>query len=210
MERYSLIIVSDETSPIRRFEVAKTSVRRLVYALATAALLLVVGLVDYVRVRIDQVELERLRVETAEQRAKIESFDSTVAEVKSTLDRVRDFERKVRTIANLPGSAAAGGADVVEVGPEDSGDLAALDDLSGQGEGEPVHTSEPLPAGARERRPLGLARRRERHLRRRGHARIERALQQTRLPAARGRRRNAARPILPQAHGSGRDGGALG
>ena len=86
--------------------------------------------------RIEHVELEKLRVENAEQRAKIESFDETVAGVQETLDRVREFERKVRTIANLPGSVATGGADVVEVGPSDSGDLA-----TDRGEAEPVPTS---------------------------------------------------------------------
>ena len=97
--------------------------------------------------RIDHVELEKLRIETAEQRAKIEAFDETVAGVQATLDRVREFERKVRTIANLPGSVATGGASVVEVGPSESGDLEA-----GRGDAEPVPTSQaPDPAASARR-----------------------------------------------------------
>ena len=38
-------------------------------------------LVDYVRVRVDHVQLGKLRVENAEQRAKIESFDQSVADL---------------------------------------------------------------------------------------------------------------------------------
>ncbi len=104
--------------------------------------------------RIDHVELEKLRVENAEQRAKIESFDETVAGVQATLDRVREFERKVRTIANLPGSVATGGAGVVEVGPSDNGDLDSdsADLEAGRGGSEPVPTSKGPDATAAARR----------------------------------------------------------
>ena len=147
MERFSLIVVADETSPIRRFDVRKVMVRRALWVAGIVACVFVLGLVDYVRVRIDHLELEKLRVETAEQRAKIESFDEAVADVQATLDRVREFERKVRTIANLPGSAASGGAGVVEVGPSDSGDLEV-----DRGDAEPVPTSKaPEPAAAARR-----------------------------------------------------------
>jgi murein DD-endopeptidase MepM/ murein hydrolase activator NlpD len=125
MERYSLILVSDETSPIRRFDLEKRLVRRSVIAAAALVAVLAVGLVDYVRVRIEHVELERLRVENAEQQARIDAFDEVVSGVESKLDRIGEFERKVRTIANLPGSAASGGADVVEVGDGQGGDLEA-------------------------------------------------------------------------------------
>ena len=147
MESFSLIVVADETSPIRRFDVRKVMVRRALWALGVVACVFALGLVDYVRVRIDHVELGKLRVENSEQRAKIEAFDQSVAEVQATLDRVSEFERKVRTIANLPGSVATGGAGVVEVGPSDSGDLAA-----GRGEAEPVPTSKaPDPAASARR-----------------------------------------------------------
>ncbi|MDJ0852829.1 MAG: M23 family metallopeptidase [Myxococcota bacterium] len=137
-ERLSLIVVSDETSPIRRMDLRRSTVRRAVWAAGVVALLLLAALVDWVMVRLEHPELGRLRQVTAEQQARIDSFDDTVAEVEATLSRVREFERKVRTIANLPGSAAAGGAGVVEVGPAGDGDL------DGQG-GEAV---EAVPTGA--------------------------------------------------------------
>jgi murein DD-endopeptidase MepM/ murein hydrolase activator NlpD len=116
MEKYSLIVVTDETKPIRRFDVEKRKFKRALQAAGIVALLLAIGLVDYVRVRIDNAELARLRVETVEQRAKIASFDATVSEVEAKLSRLSEFERKVRIIANLPGQAATGGEDVQKVG----------------------------------------------------------------------------------------------
>jgi biotin carboxyl carrier protein len=125
MERdhYSLIVVGDELSPIRRFDLPKAKLRRALQAGVVLAVLLLVGLVDYVRVRIDHLELDHLRVETAQQRAQIEQFDAVLSGVQKRLSELQEFERKVRIIANLPGAAGTGGADVVEVGPSTDGDL---------------------------------------------------------------------------------------
>lgn len=133
MERYSLIVVSDETAPIRRFDVRKTMVRRALYGAIAVAALFLVATVDYVLVRIDHIELGRLRQETAEQQAKIDAFDETVSKVESELASVREFERKVRMIANLPGSAAAGGDEIVGVGNVEGGPPLDLSGLAGGG-----------------------------------------------------------------------------
>jgi murein DD-endopeptidase MepM/ murein hydrolase activator NlpD len=116
MDSYSIIVVAEETAPVRRFEVRKDLVRKLIWCAGIAAVLLTAGLGDYIRVRIAQTELERLRVEVAQQRDQIESFDATLKGVRSTLANISEFERKVRIIANLPGSAATGGEEVAEVG----------------------------------------------------------------------------------------------
>ena len=131
MERYSLIVMTDVTKPIRRFDVARRTLVRGAQAAGLLAVLLTFGLVDYVRVRMDHAELARLRVETLEQRARIATFDTTVSEVESRLARLAEFERKVRTIANLPGQAAAGGEDVEKVGADAGGDLDAADAAAG-------------------------------------------------------------------------------
>ena len=114
MDRYSIIVVAEETAPVRRFGIRKDLVRRLVWCAGIAAVLLTVCLGDYIRVRIAHAELGKLRVEVAEQRDQIESFDTTLNGVRSTLAKIGEFERKVRIIANLPGSAATGGEEVAE------------------------------------------------------------------------------------------------
>jgi murein DD-endopeptidase MepM/ murein hydrolase activator NlpD len=116
MDRYSIIVVAEETAPVRRFEIRKDLVRKLAWVAGGVALLLTVCLGDYIYVRIAHAELNQLRVEVADQRDQIESFDATLNGVRSTLANIGEFERKVRIIANLPGSAAIGGEEVVEVG----------------------------------------------------------------------------------------------
>lgn len=143
MDRYSLILVSDGTSPIRRLDVAKRSVRRAVIGAGVAAVLLLGLLVDYVRVRIDHSELDQLRSLAHEQRERIDGFEASVGALQDKLSRVAEFERKVRVIANLPGSVAAGGADVAEVGPDDSTSAADAPIEDGRGGDEEIGTSGP-------------------------------------------------------------------
>ncbi len=124
MDNYSLIVVSDGTSPIRRLDVPKRSLRRAMVAAAVAALVMLAVVVDYVRVRIEHAEVGRLRELTQAQKSRIDGFEASVGTLEEKLSAVAEFERKVRVIANLPGSAAAGGADVAEVGPGETEVLA--------------------------------------------------------------------------------------
>ena len=132
MDNYSLIVVSDETAPVRRFELPKVWVRRSIAgAIVTAvALLILVG--DYVRVRLDNRELDGLRTETVERRAQVAQFQEKLHSVDRHLSQIQEFERKIRIIANLPGSAGTGGGEVTAVG-NSGGDLdgqTAVDDPS--------------------------------------------------------------------------------
>jgi murein DD-endopeptidase MepM/ murein hydrolase activator NlpD len=140
MDRYSIIVVAEETAPVRRFEIRKDLVRRLIWCAGVAAVLLTVCLGDYIRVRIAHSELEQLRVEVADQRDQIESFDLTLNGVRSTLANIGEFERKVRIIANLPGSAATGGEEVAEVGVDSPEPKVPLD-----ASGVSAPTGAPLP-----------------------------------------------------------------
>ena len=117
MDSYTIMVVTDERSPIRRFLIPKAKVRNVAIGAAVAVFLLAVGLWDYTRVRADNVELGDLRVEVAEQREQIRSFEQTLGSLGSELEKVHEFERKVRIIANLPGAAGVGGEDVTQLVP---------------------------------------------------------------------------------------------
>ena len=140
MDRYSLIVVADETAPIRRYDILKKVVHRALWGAGLLVALLVAGLIDYVSVRADVPEFKALRVETAQQRERIAGFETTLAELNQKLEHVRELERKVRIIANLPGSAATGGGGIVEVIPGAGGDLAAGEEL------DTIDASDPAPA----------------------------------------------------------------
>lgn len=89
--------------------------KRLAAGAGVVALLCVLATWDYWRKWADNLELDGLRIEAAEQREQIASFQRTLADAEAELARVKDLERKVRIIANLPGSAAVGGSGVAEL-----------------------------------------------------------------------------------------------
>jgi septal ring factor EnvC (AmiA/AmiB activator) len=121
MKDYNLMLVGDERSPVRRFHIPGRMIQRALWAAGVIALIFVVGFWDYWRLRADNAELAELRVVAAEQREQIEVFRDTLETVQGDIARVNELERKVRIIANLPGAAASGGDDVVELAPEPVG-----------------------------------------------------------------------------------------
>jgi murein DD-endopeptidase MepM/ murein hydrolase activator NlpD len=134
----NVIVVSDERSPVRRFSLDSTRLKRGLAAAGALLLGLSLALVDYVRLRVQAVDVDRLRAQTTTQQATVESVQSSLQDLEGELARLREFERKVRVIANLPssptppaGSPENGGQG--GGGPE-FGDLVATPGLGGAGE----------------------------------------------------------------------------
>lgn len=117
MDSYTVMVVLDAKTPVRRFQITRSKVKRIALGALTGVLVLALGLWDYVRVRADNADLDRLRVEVAEQNEQIRDFEDTLGSVNSELAKVRELERKIRIIANLPGAAGVGGAGVTELVP---------------------------------------------------------------------------------------------
>jgi len=142
-ERYTLILVTDELSPVRRMQVSRTGLRRAVGAGIAAALVLTIGLVDYVRLRSDAVEVAELREEAQRHQGELSTLGSEVGGLAEELERLREFERKVRVIANLPGAMhearvpdqpGQGGGDELPEAPTVPGE--APDDASAEDDGD--------------------------------------------------------------------------
>ena len=114
-----------------------------------AALPLLLGLAaDWVRLRLDAVDVERMRAETAQQREEVETLRGGLARVDQELARLQDFERKVRIIANLPSTLAQAEpstprAEHAQGGPED--DLEADANLPADLEELPLELAPPEP-----------------------------------------------------------------
>jgi len=137
-ERYTLILVTDELSPVRRMQLSRRTLRRATTAALMAGAVLALGLVDYVRLRLDRVEVATLRDEARRYGGELSTLGSEVGDLAAELERVRELERKVRVIANLPQAvrearvpdhAGQGGADEAPAGTGASaraGDGAAL------------------------------------------------------------------------------------
>jgi len=129
MDTLSLIVVSDETQPVRRFELRKVMLKRAAIGAAVSAVALLALGIDYVRLRIDNLELDSLRTETVVRREQVGEFEKRLQQVNGQLAQLTELERKVRIIANLPGSSASGGDEVTAVEPEvEPGGQGGLDE----------------------------------------------------------------------------------
>ncbi|MGH7287716.1 MAG: M23 family metallopeptidase [Myxococcota bacterium] len=129
-QRYTLILVTDELSPVRRVQVSRSSLRRALGAAGATALLLAIGLVDYVRLRSDAVDVTKLRAEATRHQSELSALGGEVGSLASELERLRELERKVRVIANLPGAMRE----------------ARIPDPAGKGGGDELVVPEPAPS----------------------------------------------------------------
>jgi len=123
MDSYTLIWVRDARSRPVQYSLPKLRVKQAAIGALVVGLIGLVLVWDYWRLRADNSELAGLRVEAFEQREQISLFRNRLDEVDGQLERVIELERKVRIIANLPGTAGVGGEDLVELVPAGEGEV---------------------------------------------------------------------------------------
>jgi len=128
-KHYTLILVGDETSPVKRVQLSGERIKQGLYALGAALLVGTFLSFDYYRAKVDTGELADLRVTTAEQTAEMERVQSALDEMIGEMKQVRELERKVRIIANLPGAGNVGGEEITELVPDGSIDPNSPDAL---------------------------------------------------------------------------------
>jgi murein DD-endopeptidase MepM/ murein hydrolase activator NlpD len=118
VESYTLIFVRDQHARPVQIAIPKARVKQAVIGVTIAGLVGCVAVWDYWRLRADNVELADLRVEALEQREQIAVFRTRLSTVDDGIAKVAELERKVRIIANLPGTAGIGGEGVAELVPQ--------------------------------------------------------------------------------------------
>jgi hypothetical protein len=99
---YLNILVLDHTPfGIRRLRVKKESFRIGIYLLAFFQLAITFFLCDYIQVKKKNFLLNQLRQESQVQRSQIQLFSANIEELEKKLSKLRDVDRRIRTIANL-------------------------------------------------------------------------------------------------------------
>jgi hypothetical protein len=104
MNRIQVIVVPDETSAVRRYQIPRWLVEYGPWAAVVIAVLVVAGSIDYVRLRLNAADLGRLRQQAAQHRGELDTLAGGVASLEEEFGRLWEFERKVRVIADLPGA----------------------------------------------------------------------------------------------------------
>jgi len=109
VKRYTLIVVPEGIGRVQRLGVSERGLKWLIGIGAGGGLLLLLGFVHYLilcshmaEFRGVRAEAERVHAEAEAQRAELQSRAAERQHVADELARVREFERRVRVIANLP------------------------------------------------------------------------------------------------------------
>jgi hypothetical protein len=98
---FNILVFGHTTFGIRRLRVKKETLKILIYLLAFFQLSIMFFLCDYIQVKKKTFLLNRLRQESQVQRSQIQLFSAKIEELDKKLSKLKDFDRRIRIIANL-------------------------------------------------------------------------------------------------------------
>ncbi len=98
---FNVLVFGQKTSKTRNFRIHKKTFKIGLYLLGFALLSTIFFLCDYIQIRKKTFELSQLRQQTQEQKSKIHFFSSKIEDLERQLSRLKDFDKKIRIIANL-------------------------------------------------------------------------------------------------------------
>jgi len=100
-EYLNILIFGHKTSRTRHLRIRKKTVKISLYLFGFALLSTTFFFCDYIQVKKRAFELNRLRQETQNQRSQIQFFSARIEDLEKKLSKLKDFDRKIRIIANL-------------------------------------------------------------------------------------------------------------
>jgi murein DD-endopeptidase MepM/ murein hydrolase activator NlpD len=98
---FNVLVFGQKTSKTRHLRIHKKTFKIGLYFLGFVLLSTIFFLCDYIQVRKKTFELSQLRRQTQEQKSKIHFFSSKIENLEEQLSRLKDFDKKIRIIANL-------------------------------------------------------------------------------------------------------------
>ena len=100
-DHFNILIFGQKTSKTRHLRIHKKTFKIGLYLLGFGLLVTIFFLCDYIQVRKRTFELNQLRRQTREQKSKIHFFASKIEDLEKQLSRLKDFDKRIRIIANL-------------------------------------------------------------------------------------------------------------
>lgn len=102
----TLMIIGAETVPVRRVRLRRSRLRQAAVAAGLCVLAALAVLADDLRLRFERAEIEELRAEALRQEDELLALQERVAALDAGLSEIRELERKVRIIADLPAASS--------------------------------------------------------------------------------------------------------
>ena len=98
---FNILIFGHTTFGIRNLRIKKETFKILIYLLALFQLVVTFCLCDYIQVKKKSFLMNQLHYESMIQKAHIQLFSTRIEELEKRLSKLKDFDQKIRTIANL-------------------------------------------------------------------------------------------------------------
>jgi murein DD-endopeptidase MepM/ murein hydrolase activator NlpD len=98
---FNVLIFGHKASKTRHLRIHKKTFKIGLYLLGFGLLSTIFFFCDYIQVRKKTFELNELQQETQVQRSKIHFFSSKIEDLERQLSKLKDFDKKIRIIANL-------------------------------------------------------------------------------------------------------------
>jgi murein DD-endopeptidase MepM/ murein hydrolase activator NlpD len=100
-EYFNILIFGQKASKTRHLRIHKKTFKIAFYLFAFALLSTTFFFGDYIHLRKKAFELSRLRQETETQKSQIQFFSARIEDLEKQLSKLKDFDKKIRIIANL-------------------------------------------------------------------------------------------------------------
>ncbi|MBM4348131.1 MAG: hypothetical protein FJ107_08365, partial [Deltaproteobacteria bacterium] len=100
-DHITILIFGHKTSKTRHLKFRKKTIKIGLYLLAFAILSVTFFFCDYIQVKKKAYEVAQLRQQTEIQRSQIHFFSSKIEEMEKQISRLKDFDKRIRIIANL-------------------------------------------------------------------------------------------------------------
>lgn len=100
-DHITILIFGHKTSKTRHLKFRKKTIKIGLYLLAFAILSVTFFFCDYIQVKKKAYEVAKLRQQTEIQRSQIHFFSSKIEEMEKQISRLKDFDKRIRIIANL-------------------------------------------------------------------------------------------------------------
>ncbi|MDY6854038.1 MAG: peptidoglycan DD-metalloendopeptidase family protein [Thermodesulfobacteriota bacterium] len=100
-DHYTILLFPSKTSKVKKFRLSQFTIRSLFFSIVTVMIALGLIVFDYVNIKLESFELARLKEDTRRQKTHIQSFVDKIGSLESQLARLKQFDTKLRIIANI-------------------------------------------------------------------------------------------------------------
>jgi murein DD-endopeptidase MepM/ murein hydrolase activator NlpD len=100
-ENINILVFGHKTSKTRHLKIRRKTFKVVLYLFGFALLSTTFFFCDYIQVKKKVFELNRLRQETQTQKSQLHFFSSKIEDLEKQLSKLKDFDKKIRIIANL-------------------------------------------------------------------------------------------------------------